>query len=52
MTWTADDEMVLKKLKRNAKSNDAKLVLAINKVDYIKEKEELFPYLDELAKKS
>ncbi|RYV01170.1 GTPase Era [Shewanella sp. OPT22] len=52
MEWTADDDMVLKKLKQNAKHNDAKLVLAINKVDYIKEKGELFPYLEKIAEKA
>lgn len=52
MNWTADDEMVLQKLTRNAKTNDAKLVIAVNKVDYIKEKKDLFPYLEELATKA
>lgn len=49
MTWTADDEMVLQKLKH--RNDDRKIVLAINKVDNIKDKEALFPYLQELGQK-
>ena len=49
MTWTADDEMVLSKLRRGGE--ERKTVLAINKVDNIKDKEALFPYLEEVAKK-
>ncbi|MGL4475369.1 MAG: GTPase Era [Shewanella sp.] len=49
MTWTADDEMVLNKLRRGGE--ERKTVLAINKVDHIKDKEALFPYLEELAEK-
>ena len=49
MTWTADDEMVLQKLQH--RNDDRKIILAINKVDNIKDKESLFPYLGELAKK-
>ena len=49
MTWTADDEMVLQKIKH--RNDDRKIVLAINKVDNIKDKEALFPYLSELGKK-
>ncbi|MCL2917498.1 MULTISPECIES: GTPase Era [Shewanella] len=49
MEWTADDEMVLNKLRRGGEHR--KTVLAINKVDGIKEKEELFPYLIEVSKK-
>ncbi|MGI2257791.1 GTPase Era [Shewanella sp. GXUN23E] len=49
MTWTADDDMVLNKLRRG--NDDRKIVLAINKVDYIKDKEALFPYLQELGEK-
>lgn len=46
--WTADDEMVLNKL-RYIK---APVVLAINKVDNIKEKnDELLPHLQEMATK-
>ncbi|QIR15236.1 GTPase Era [Shewanella aestuarii] len=49
MTWTADDEMVLQKLKH--RNDDRKIVLAINKVDNIKDKEALFPYLQQLGQK-
>ncbi|WP_434928569.1 GTPase Era [Shewanella sp. HL-SH5] len=49
MIWTADDEMVLQKIKHH--NDGRKIVLAINKVDNIKDKESLFPYLEELGKK-
>jgi GTP-binding protein Era len=49
MTWTADDEMVLQKIQH--RNDDRKIILAINKVDNIKDKESLFPYLTELATK-
>ncbi|MGI2109598.1 GTPase Era [Shewanella frigidimarina] len=49
MTWTADDEMVLQKIQH--RNDDRKIILAINKVDNIKDKASLFPYLTELAKK-
>lgn len=45
--WTDDDEMVSNKL-RAAK---APVVLAINKVDNIKEKDELLPHITELSQK-
>ena len=45
--WNADDEMVLNKL-RNAK---APVVLAINKVDNIKNKDDLLPFITELSSK-
>lgn len=45
--WTDDDEMVLNKL-RQAK---APVVLAINKIDNIKEKEELLPHITMLSQK-
>lgn len=45
--WTEDDEMVLNKL-RAAK---APVVLAINKIDNVKEKDELFPHITELSQK-
>lgn len=48
MTWTADDEMVLSKLRRGGEERQT--ILAINKVDNIKDKESLFPYLEEVAK--
>lgn len=45
--WNSDDEMVLNKL-RQAK---APVVLAINKVDNIKNKDDLLPYINELSSK-
>lgn len=49
LSWTADDEMVLNKLRRGA--DERKTILAVNKVDHIKDKEALFPHLQELAQK-
>lgn len=49
LNWTADDEMVLKKLQ--SRDDGRKTVLAINKVDNIKDKEALFPHLQMLAAK-
>ncbi|MFU2046669.1 GTP-binding protein Era [uncultured Avibacterium sp.] len=45
--WNADDEMVLNKLRR-AK---APVVLAINKIDNIKDKEDLLPFITEISQK-
>lgn len=45
--WNADDEMVLNKL-RQAK---APVVLAINKIDNLKNKDELLPFITELSGK-
>ena len=45
--WNADDEMVLNKL-RNAK---APVVLAINKVDNVKNKDDLLPFITDLGRK-
>ena len=45
--WNADDEMVLNKL-RQAKSP---VVLAINKIDNVKNKDELLPFITELSGK-
>ena len=45
--WNADDEMVLNKL-RQAKSP---VVLAINKIDNVKNKDELMPFITELSGK-
>ncbi|MDD1782919.1 GTPase Era [Enterovibrio sp. ZSDZ35] len=45
--WTADDEMVLNKLKKSG----LPVVLLINKVDNVKEKSELFPHLQVLSEK-
>ncbi|CAM3811341.1 GTPase Era [Avibacterium endocarditidis] len=47
MHWNADDEMVLNKLRR-AK---APVVLAINKIDNIKDKEDLLPFITEISQK-
>ncbi|WP_226564301.1 GTPase Era [Shewanella chilikensis] len=49
LNWTADDEMVLNKLRHGG--NERKTVLAVNKVDYIKNKETLFPHLEALGQK-
>ncbi|GGI69365.1 GTPase Era [Shewanella gelidii] len=49
MTWTDDDEMVLKKL--GGGEEERKVILAINKVDNIEDKESLFPYLEAISKK-
>ncbi|MCL1050236.1 GTPase Era [Shewanella abyssi] len=49
MTWTPDDDLVLRKLQ--SRNDGRKTVLAINKVDNIKDKELLFPYLEALSKK-
>lgn len=45
--WTDDDEMVLNKLR----ATKAPVLLAINKVDNVKEKEELLPHITALAEK-
>lgn len=45
--WTDDDEMVLNKLR----ATKAPVVLAINKVDNVKDKEELLPHITELSQK-
>ncbi len=50
MNWTNDDEMVLKKL-HGGEDEERKIVLAINKVDNIEDKEALFPYLEQMAQK-
>ncbi|KAA6210056.1 GTPase Era [Avibacterium paragallinarum] len=47
MHWNEDDEMVLNKLRR-AK---APVVLAINKIDNIKDKEALLPFITEISQK-
>ncbi|WP_447018437.1 GTPase Era [Shewanella algae] len=49
LNWTADDEMVLNKLRHGG--SERKTVLAVNKVDYIKDKETLFPQLEALGQK-
>ncbi|AWB67066.1 GTPase Era [Saccharobesus litoralis] len=45
--WEPDDDMVLQKIKKSG----LPCVLVINKVDLLKEKEELLPHLQELATK-
>lgn len=45
--WTPDDEMVLNKLRKA----QLPTVLLVNKVDNVKEKGELFPYLQVLSEK-
>ena len=47
MKWYEDDEMVLNKIQRAKKP----CVLLINKVDEIKHKEELMPFLQEMSSK-
>lgn len=45
MRWTDEDEMVLQAIKQQR----APTVLVVNKVDFVKEKDELLPYLQELS---
>ncbi|MGF1726932.1 GTPase Era [Photobacterium nomapromontoriensis] len=45
--WTADDEMVLNKLAKSGLPT----VLLVNKVDNVKEKQDLFPHLQALSSK-
>lgn len=45
--WTEEDEWVLEQVKRA----DCPVILAINKVDQIKDKSKLLPFLDECNKK-
>jgi len=45
--WTDDDELVLKKIKRAR----CPVILAVNKIDRIKEKEVLLPYLSDMSQK-
>ncbi|MCK3656895.1 GTPase Era [Pasteurellaceae bacterium Macca] len=45
--WTDDDEMVLNKLR----ATKAPVVLAINKIDNVKEKDELLPHIIALSEK-
>lgn len=45
MRWTDEDEMVLQAVKQQR----APAVLVVNKVDFVKEKDELLPYLQELS---
>ncbi len=45
--WTDDDELVLKKIKRAR----CPVILVVNKIDRIKEKEVLLPYLSDISQK-
>ncbi|WP_417665317.1 GTPase Era [Pseudidiomarina sp.] len=45
--WASDDEMVLTKLKKTERP----VVLVVNKIDQIKDKAELLPYLQKLSEK-
>lgn len=45
--WTDDDEMVLNKLR----GTKAPVILAINKIDNVKEKDELLPHITALSEK-
>ena len=47
LRWTEEDEMVLDKV-RNCR---APVILAVNKVDRLEEKEALIPWLDDLSRK-
>lgn len=47
LRWTSEDEMILEKLK----SADKPVILAVNKIDEVKEKDELLPFLSELSEK-
>ena len=45
--WTTDDELVLSKLKKSGSS----CILVVNKIDNVKDKEELLPHLQKLGEK-
>ncbi len=45
--WTADDELVLTKIKRS----NARCILVVNKIDNIQDKDELLPHLKVLGEK-
>lgn len=47
MRWTDEDDMVLKTIQ----GQRAPVVLVVNKVDFVKEKDELLPWLEEVSKK-
>ncbi len=47
MRWTDEDEMVL----RTNQNQRAPVVLVVNKVDFVKEKDELLPWLQEVSQK-
>lgn len=47
MKWTEEDQSVLDKIKQSNKA----VILAVNKIDWITEKERLLPYLADIQKK-
>lgn len=47
LRWTEEDEMVLNAIK----TQKAPVILAINKIDFIKEKDDLIPWLQEVSQK-
>ncbi len=47
MRWTDEDEMVLKTIQNQR----APVVLVVNKVDFVKEKDELLPWLEQVSQK-
>ena len=47
MRWTDEDEMVLKTIQ----SQRAPVVLVVNKIDFVKDKGELLPWLEQVSKK-
>lgn len=47
MRWTDEDDMVL----RAVKQQSAPVVLVVNKVDFVKDKDELLPYLQALSER-
>ena len=47
LKWTDEDEMVLKRIKQSP----VPVILAVNKVDRVEDKESLLPFLQDMAKK-
>ena len=47
LRWTDEDEMVLQTIKQQR----APAILVVNKIDFIKDKDELLPYLEELSQR-
>lgn len=47
LRWTEEDDMVLQAIQ----TQKAPVILAINKVDFIKEKEQILPWMEELSQK-
>jgi len=46
LKWTAEDELVL----RNVRNTDIPVILVINKVDVVEDKQKLLPYMEKLHK--